>query len=85
MSEHYLCPICNVELKREFDYLDGRILLEQNEECPTGHYVNDYAHGCYSVLIGDKLFQWSYLTDKEEAKEIDEAIERAIAEEREGL
>lgn len=64
------CPICGQELVvKHSDYLDGYVLLEKFEDCPAGHYFEEYLYGLMTVGVGGKYFRYSYTQSTEELSE----------------
>lgn len=66
-AEKRPCPVCGLNMGHVIDRMD-HILLEEHEECPTGHYSEDYVTGNYQIFVAGELFEW-YYTDPELTQE----------------
>lgn len=68
------CPICGIEMKHEVDLIEG-FQCECLDECPTGHFVDEFLYGSSRVIVGDKEWTWHY-TQSTPHQEIKAEVER---------
>lgn len=51
------CPICNAEMRETHRTIASEhVIGERVEECPNGHYAQEYAYGTYRWFVGKELF-----------------------------
>lgn len=74
------CPICNEEMKKYVDILDGHILMEESLTCNSGHYSHEYVHGNTSIQVGSAVIIYGYETPFSELEVIQKALNLLIEE-----
>jgi hypothetical protein len=70
------CPICGKEMEHYSDSLDGWMLLEESDDCPSGHYSYSYNTGVYVVTVGHKQIYWNYRTPFDRERRIHKLLAR---------
>ena len=70
------CPVCGKEMTHYSDSLDGWLLLEESDVCPSGHYSYSYNTGVYVVTVGRKQIYWNYRTPFYEVQRIHQLLDR---------
>lgn len=72
------CPVCGIPMRYYDDVLDGHCLIEESENCETGHYSYHYITGVTEVMVGNKYLVWNRHTPFVETERINKIIDRMI-------
>ena len=78
MIEPCPCPICGMEMKTYSYIVEGYILMEGSERCPSGHYDYEYVTGVTNIRVGGITLWYNYLTHSEKVLKVNNVIGRLI-------